>query len=317
MVDPRGQPERQSTQTLEAAIFTYNRKTQMLHWEGEDGKQAQLVRQPAPALAPTKEQPKAPAKSAAPAGHSGPRARRAMSLVATGLIKRYGPRQVVAGVDLQVERGETIGLLGPNGAGKTTTFYMLVGLVAPNRGQVALDGRDLSRLPMHRRAQRGIGYLAQENSSFRHLSVEQNIAAVLQWMPLSAAQRRVRLEELIANFRLEKVRKSPANVVSGGERRRTEIARALARNPSYLLLDEPFTGVDPIAVSELQDVILELRAKNMGMIISDHNVRETLRITDRSYIIYEGKILTSGTSEQLLEDPIARRFYLGDRFQMG
>jgi lipopolysaccharide export system ATP-binding protein len=239
-----------------------------------------------------------------------------MSLVATGLIKRYGPRQVVAGVDLQVERGETIGLLGPNGAGKTTTFYMLVGLVAPNRGQVTLDGQNVSRLPVHRRAQRGLGYLAQENSSFRHLSVEQNIAAVLEWTPLSAADRRARLEDLIREFRLDKVRKTPAGVVSGGERRRTEIARALARDPSHLLLDEPFTGVDPIAVSELQDIILDLRAKNMGMIISDHNVRETLRITDRSYIMYEGKILTSGTAEELLEDPIARRFYLGERFQM-
>jgi len=239
-----------------------------------------------------------------------------MSLAASGLVKRYRERQVVSGVDLQVERGETVGLLGPNGAGKTTTFYMLVGLVAPNRGRVSLDGGDVSRLPMYKRARRGIGYLAQENSAFRRLSVEQNIAAVLEWVPISAEQRRARLEELLAEFHLETVRGAPAGVVSGGERRRMEIARALAREPSHLLLDEPFTGIDPIAVAELQDIILQLRARNMGMIITDHNVRETLRITDRSYIMYEGKILTSGTSEQLLEDPVARRFYLGDRFQM-
>ncbi len=239
-----------------------------------------------------------------------------MSLVATGLGKRYRGRQVVNGLDLGVERGETVGLLGPNGAGKTTTFYMLVGLVAPNQGRIALEGKDISRLPMHRRARRGIGYLAQENSAFRRLTVEQNLFSVLQWVPLTREERRARLEELIREFRLETVRHSPAGVVSGGERRRMEIARALARTPSYLLLDEPFTGIDPIAVAELQDIILQLREKRMGMIITDHNVRETLRITDRSYIIYEGKILTSGTAEELLEDPVARQFYLGERFQM-
>jgi len=169
---------------------------------------------------------------------------------------------------------------------------------------------------MHQRARRGIGYLAQENSAFRHLSVEGNIAAVLEWMPLSSQERRARLESLVRELHLEKVRTAPASVVSGGERRRTEIARALAREPKYLLLDEPFTGIDPIAVSELQDIVVELRSRQMGIIITDHNVRETLRITDRSYILYEGKILASGTSAQLLEDPAARRFYLGDRFQM-
>jgi lipopolysaccharide export system ATP-binding protein len=239
-----------------------------------------------------------------------------MSLTASGLVKRYGRRRVVDGVDLDVARGETVGLLGPNGAGKTTTFYMLVGLVAPHRGRVALDAADITHLRMHRRARRGIGYLAQENSCFRRLSVEQNLAAILEWAPFTKEERRARLEELLRELRLEKVRHTPAGVVSGGERRRTEIARALAREPSYLLLDEPFTGIDPIAVAELQDIILQLRSRKMGMIISDHNVRETLRITDRSYIIYEGKILTSGTSEQLLEDPVARRFYLGERFQM-
>ena len=239
-----------------------------------------------------------------------------MSFAAQGLVKRYRGRRVVDGVDLAVSRGETVGLLGPNGAGKTTTFYLLVGLVPANAGRVLLDDADIARLTMHHRARRGIGYLAQENSAFRRLTVAQNIAAVLEWMPLSPDQRRDRLESLVREFRLETVRNTPAGVVSGGERRRMEIARALAREPQYLLLDEPFTGIDPIAVAELQDVILELRSRNMGMIITDHNVRETLRITDRSYIIYEGKILTQGTSGQLLEDPIARRFYLGDRFEM-
>jgi lipopolysaccharide export system ATP-binding protein len=239
-----------------------------------------------------------------------------MSLAAEGLVKQYRGRQVVDGVDLQISPGETIGLLGPNGAGKTTTFYMLVGLVAPNAGAVSLEGEDITKLPMHQRARRGVGYLAQENSAFRHLSVEDNIAAVLELMATSAGEKRARLEGLVKEMHLEKVRTAPAGVVSGGERRRTEIARALAREPRYLLLDEPFTGIDPIAVSELQDLVVELRARQMGIIITDHNVRETLRITDRSYILYEGKILTSGTSEQLLEDPVARRFYLGDRFRM-
>jgi len=239
-----------------------------------------------------------------------------MSLLAQGLVKRYQGRRVVDGVDLQVEPGETIGLLGPNGAGKTTTFYMIVGLVAPNDGTVSLEGLDLSHLPMHQRAARGLGYLAQENSAFRHLSVEENIGAILEWMPLAPQERRARVEALVKEFRLQKVRHVSANVVSGGERRRTEIARVLAREPRYLLLDEPFTGIDPIAVSELQDIVVELRSRNMGIIVTDHNVRETLRITDRSYIMYEGKILTSGTSSELLKDPIARRFYLGDRFQM-
>jgi lipopolysaccharide export system ATP-binding protein len=239
-----------------------------------------------------------------------------MSLAARGLVKRYGRRRVVDGVEIEVGSGETVGLLGPNGAGKTTTFYMIVGLVAANAGTVSLDGRDITRMRMHERARHGIGYLAQENSAFRHLSVEDNIAAVLEWTPLSADERRARLEALVEEFRLEAVRNAPAGVVSGGERRRMEIARALARAPQYLLLDEPFTGIDPIAVAELQDIIMHLRSRDMGMIITDHNVRETLRITDRSYIIYEGKILTAGTSEELVDDPAARRFYLGDRFQM-
>lgn len=239
-----------------------------------------------------------------------------MGLLAQGLVKRYRRRSVVNGVDLAVSPGETVGLLGPNGAGKTTTFYMMVGLIRANGGRVLLEDEDITRTWMHERARRGIGYLPQENCAFRHLSVEDNIRAVLEWMPLSAEEREKRFEELMVEFRLETVRHSPAGVVSGGERRRTEIARALATGPKYLLLDEPFTGIDPIAVAELQDIINELRSRNMGMIISDHNVRETLKITDRSYIIHEGKILTSGTSEELLEDPVARRFYLGDRFQM-
>ena len=239
-----------------------------------------------------------------------------MSLAGRGLVKRYGRRAVVDGVSLEVQPGETVGLLGPNGAGKTTTFYLLVGLVLAHKGKVTLEEQDIGRLPMHRRARLGLGYLAQENSSFRRLTVAENIAAVLEWLPLSAAERRERLEELIEEFHLQTVRDAPAGVVSGGERRRTEIARALARAPRYLLLDEPFTGIDPIAVAELQDIVSDLRSRNLGLVITDHNVRETLRITDRSYIMYEGKILTSGTSEELLEDPVARRFYLGERFQM-
>jgi lipopolysaccharide export system ATP-binding protein len=238
------------------------------------------------------------------------------SLRAQGLVKRYGGRPVVNGVDLEVSPGETVGLLGPNGAGKTTTFYMMVGLVGANAGAVTLNGDDITRMWMHERARRGIGYLPQENCAFRHLPVEDNIRAVLEWMPLTREERRQRLESLVGEFHLGTVRGYPAGVVSGGERRRAEIARALATDPKYLLLDEPFTGIDPIAVAELQDIIRELRSRNMGMIITDHNVRETLAITDRSYIIHEGKILTSGTSEQLLEDPVARRFYLGDRFKM-
>jgi len=232
------------------------------------------------------------------------------------LTKVYGQLTAVDRLNLRIQEGEVFGFLGPNGAGKTTTFYMMVGLIKANGGRVLLEDEDITRMWMHDRARRGIGYLPQENCAFRHLSVEDNIRAVLEWMPLSAEERETRFEELMGEFRLETVRHSPAGVVSGGERRRTEIARALATAPKYLLLDEPFTGIDPIAVAELQDIINELRSRNMGMIITDHNVRETLEITDRSYIIHEGKILTSGTSEELLEDPVARRFYLGDRFQM-
>jgi lipopolysaccharide export system ATP-binding protein len=239
-----------------------------------------------------------------------------MSLRAQGLVKRYRGRPVVNGVEVEVSPGETVGLLGPNGAGKTTTFYLMVGLVPANAGAVTLDGNDITGMWMHQRARRGIGYLPQENCAFRHLSVEDNLRAVLEWMPLTREERRQRQESLIAEFRLQTVRAYPAGVVSGGERRRTEIARALATDPKYLLLDEPFTGIDPIAVAELQDIIRELRSRNLGMIVTDHNVRETLAITDRSYIIHEGKILTSGTARQLLEDPIARRFYLGDGFKI-
>jgi lipopolysaccharide export system ATP-binding protein len=239
-----------------------------------------------------------------------------MSLVAQGLVKRYHGRAAVDGVSLQVEPGETIGLLGPNGAGKTTTFYMIVGLIGAEVGVVSLDDQDITRTTMHKRAGLGIGYLPQENSAFRRLTVEQNISAILEWTALSAQDQHDRLETLLGEFHLEDIRRLPAGVISGGERRRTEIARALAREPRYLLLDEPFTGIDPIAVAELQDIIQELRSRKMGIIITDHNVRETLRITDRSYIIYQGKILTSGTSDELLDDPVARRFYLGDRFQM-
>ena len=239
-----------------------------------------------------------------------------MSLVGQGLVKRYNRRAVVDGVSLEVGPGETVGLLGPNGAGKTTTFYLLVGLVLADAGTVKIGDAEVSRLPMARRARLGLGYLAQENSSFRHLTVAQNITAILEWTPLTPDQRRERLERLLRDFHLERVRDVPVAVVSGGERRRTEIARALAREPSYLLLDEPFTGIDPIAVSELQDIVSDLRSQRLGLVITDHNVRETLRITDRSYIMYEGRILTAGTAQELLDDPVARRFYLGDRFEL-
>jgi lipopolysaccharide export system ATP-binding protein len=239
-----------------------------------------------------------------------------VSFSAQGLLKRYGRRAVVDGVDLEVSRGETVGLLGPNGAGKTTSFYLMVGLVRANGGCVTLEGDDITRMWMHDRARRGIGYLPQENCAFRDLSVEDNVRAVLEWMPLTADERRDRLENLVADFHLGAVRHARAAVVSGGERRRTEIARALATDPKYLLLDEPFTGIDPIAVAELQDIITDLRSRDIGIIITDHNVRDTLTITDRSYIIHQGKILTSGTSDELLEDPVARRFYLGDRFRL-
>jgi len=239
-----------------------------------------------------------------------------VKIEARELRKNYRGRNVVDGVSLSIERGEIVGLLGPNGAGKTTTFYMIVGLVRPNEGTVMLDGEDITHMPMHKRARRGIGYLAQEPSVFRKLTVEENILLVLELAGLGRKARRERAEALISEFGLGQVRKQKGQVLSGGERRRVEIARSLATDPQFILLDEPFTGVDPIAIGEIQDIVAQLRAKNIGIVITDHNVRETLKITDRAYIMSEGRIKTSGLASELPNDPVAKKYYLGDRFEM-
>jgi len=223
---------------------------------------------------------------------------------------------VVKGVSLSVNQGEIVGLLGPNGAGKTTTFYMVVGFIKPNEGRVFLDGDEITDLPMYKRAKRGIGYLPQEPSVFRKLSVEDNIKAVLEMMPYSKNEQRDRLEQLIGEFSLEKVRKSRGDTLSGGERRRTEIARALATDPKFILLDEPFAGIDPIAVEDIQYIVAKLRTKNIGILITDHNVQETLSITDRAYLMFEGNILKAGTAEELAADEMVRKVYLGKNFEL-
>ncbi|BAS28884.1 LPS export ABC transporter ATP-binding protein [Limnochorda pilosa] len=239
-----------------------------------------------------------------------------MSLEAHGLVKHYRGRAVVQSVNLRVDPGEVVGLLGPNGAGKTTTFYMILGLVRAEAGQVFLDGEEISGLPVHRRARLGIGYLAQEPSIFRRLTVEQNLALILERLPLSRQAREERVEELLEGFDLVALRSQEAGVLSGGERRRCEVARALAGEPRYLLLDEPFAGVDPIAVAELQELIGRLRERGIGVLITDHNVRETLTITQRAYIMHQGRVLVAGGAAELLESPEARRFYLGERFRL-
>ncbi|NLY52915.1 MAG: LPS export ABC transporter ATP-binding protein [Firmicutes bacterium] len=239
-----------------------------------------------------------------------------MAVKAEELVKAYHGRKVVDKVSLEVNQGEVVGLLGPNGAGKTTTFYMIVGLERPDGGRIYLNGEDITSLPMHRRAQKGLGYLPQEASVFRKLSVEDNIKAVLQLMDLTTAEQKQRLEQLLHEFDLERVRHSKAFMLSGGERRRTEIARALATKPAVLLLDEPFAGVDPIAVADLQNIIAHLKSQDLGILITDHNVRETLSITDRAYIMHEGKILVSGSSTDIANDETARKFYLGERFSL-
>lgn len=239
-----------------------------------------------------------------------------MSIVASGLVKSFRGRKVVNGIDLQVTRGEVVGLLGPNGAGKTTTFYMIMGLERCDAGRIELDGVDVTRLPMYKRARLGLGYLAQEASVFRKLTVEENLLAILEAVGVPPAQRRQRVEELLREFGIEHVRRSYGYQLSGGERRRTEIARALAAGPSFLLLDEPFAGVDPIAVTDLQEIIAHLKSKGLGLLITDHNVRETLSITDRAYIMHEGRILVEGDSREIAKDPVARKFYLGERFQL-
>jgi lipopolysaccharide export system ATP-binding protein len=239
-----------------------------------------------------------------------------MILSAKNLIKQYGERQVVKGVSIEVNQGEIVGLLGPNGAGKTTSFYMTVGFIQPDGGQVYLDDEDITTLPMYRRAQKGIGYLPQEASVFRKLSVEQNIRAVLEMTNLSATEQKDKLEALISEFNLDKVRKSHGDMLSGGERRRTEIARALATSPNFILLDEPFAGIDPIAVEDIQYIVAKLRTKNIGILITDHNVQETLSITNRAYLMFEGNILRAGTAEELASDEQVRRLYLGQNFEL-
>lgn len=239
-----------------------------------------------------------------------------MKLHCTDLIKKYGKRTVVKGVSIEVEQGEIVGLLGPNGAGKTTSFYMITGLIKPNSGRIFLDDEEITELPMYRRAQKGVGYLAQEASVFRTMSVEDNIMSVMEMARFDRAYREERLEELIDEFSLHKVRKSHGIQLSGGERRRCEIARALAINPKFILLDEPFAGVDPIAVEDIQHIIAKLKTKNIGIIITDHNVHETLAITDRAYLLYEGSILESGTAEQLANNPEVRKKYLGQNFEL-
>jgi lipopolysaccharide export system ATP-binding protein len=242
------------------------------------------------------------------------------TLLADGIVKRYRRRAVVDGVSLEVHRGEIVGLLGPNGAGKTTTFYTIVGMIRADAGRVTLRTgerrHDLTRLPMHLRARLGVGYLAQETSIFRQLTVEQNLHAVLQFQKMKRADRQARVDRLIGEFGLEKVRRSKGYMLSGGERRRTEIARALATEPGFFLLDEPFAGVDPIAVEDIQEIVAGLKARGIGVLITDHNVHETLAITDRAYLLYEGKILQQGTAEQLAADPEVRRRYLGERFTL-
>jgi lipopolysaccharide export system ATP-binding protein len=233
-----------------------------------------------------------------------------------GLVKQYGGRRVVNGVDIHVRPGEVVGLLGKNGAGKTTTFYMIVGLVTPTEGHVFMGEEDVTHMPMYRRARRGIGYLPQEESIFRKLNVEENLMAILETLPMTEDERDARCDELLKDFGLEHVRENVAITLSGGEKRRVTIARALVTQPQLLLLDEPFSGVDPMAVHDIQEIILSLKRKGLGVLITDHNVRETLSVVDRAYIIDEGRVLSEGTREFLLNDPIAREIYLGHRFSM-
>jgi lipopolysaccharide export system ATP-binding protein len=233
-----------------------------------------------------------------------------------GLQKTYGGRRVVDGVALKVRRGEIVGLLGPNGAGKTTTFYMVVGLIPPEQGRIRFSESEITRLPMHLRARSGIGYLAQEPSIFRRLSVEDNILAILETLPLSRAERTERLYELLDELGLKQLAKNRADTLSGGERRRLEITRALVTNPTMLLLDEPFSGIDPIAVAECQEIIRTLRDRGLGILLTDHNVRETLAVTDRSYLMADGRVLITGGASDLINDPKAREIYLGPKFQM-
>lgn len=240
----------------------------------------------------------------------------APDLMAKGLVKIYGDRTVVNGMNVQCSCGEIVGILGPNGAGKTTTFYMVVGLVKPEAGTVTFRGEDITKLPVYKRARKGLGYLAQEPSIFRKLSVWDNVMAILETLPMTRKERHARAEELLTPFDLMKVAKQPAYTLSGGERRKLEIARALVRNPAILMLDEPFAGVDPLSVNEIQDIVRKLAAQGLGIIITDHNVRETLSVVDRAYLVYNGKLLREGTSDELVNDPEVREKYLGENFRM-
>src|SRR5688572_17145126 len=239
-----------------------------------------------------------------------------MKLKAEELIKSYKGRKVVKGITVEVNQGEIVGLLGPNGAGKTTSFYMIVGLIKPNGGNIFLEGTEITKYPMYKRAQNGIGYLAQEASVFRKLSVEDNILSVLQLTKLSKKEQRAKMESLIEEFGLVHIRKYRSDLLSDGERRRTEIARALATDPHFILLDEPFAGVDPVAVEDIQRIVAQLKNKNIGILITDHNVQETLAITDRTYLMFEGGILKAGVPEELVEDEMVRRVYLGQNFEL-
>ncbi|MFC4027505.1 LPS export ABC transporter ATP-binding protein [Zunongwangia endophytica] len=239
-----------------------------------------------------------------------------MKLKADNLIKQYKGRKVVKGISLEVNQGEIVGLLGPNGAGKTTSFYMIVGLIKPNSGSIVLDKENITKFPMYKRAQHGIGYLAQEASVFRKLSIEDNIMSVLQLTKLSKKEREMKMESLIEEFGLNHIRTNRGDLLSGGERRRTEIARALATDPKFILLDEPFAGVDPVAVEDIQRIVAQLKNKNIGILITDHNVQETLAITDRTYLMFEGSILKHGIPEELAEDEMVRKVYLGQNFEL-
>jgi lipopolysaccharide export system ATP-binding protein len=239
-----------------------------------------------------------------------------VGLGCVGLVKDYGKRRVVDEVSIRVKRGEIVGLLGPNGAGKTTTFYMITGMIRPDGGEVFLDGDEVTGLPMYKRARKGIGYLPQEASIFRQLSVEDNLKAILQTLSISRAEQKERLESLLAELNIEHLKKSYGYQLSGGERRRVEVTRSLVTDPSFMLLDEPFAGIDPIAVADLQGIVLKLKEKGLGVLITDHNVRETLSITDRAYIMYEGSIKRSGTADDLASDPEVREIYLGEAFRL-
>jgi len=239
-----------------------------------------------------------------------------MKLRAEKLVKTYKGRDVVKGISVEVNQGEIVGLLGPNGAGKTTSFYMIVGLIKPNKGDIILDTQNITKYPMYKRAQHGIGYLAQEASVFRKLSIEDNIMSVLELTKLSKKERLMKMESLIEEFGLGHIRKNRGDLLSGGERRRTEIARALATDPNFILLDEPFAGVDPVAVEDIQRIVAQLKNKNIGILITDHNVQETLAITDRTYLMFEGSILKHGMPEELAEDEMVRKVYLGQNFEL-